>query len=50
MSKKILALLLILIFSPGNIFAQNVAPTITDPAALAKVQEEREAVLEENVR
>ena len=44
MSKKILALLLILIFSPGNIFAQNVAPTITDPAALAKVQEEREAV------
>ena len=44
MSKKILAVLLISAFTINNIFGQNVAPTITDPAALANVQEQREAV------
>ena len=42
--KKIIALLIVSSLCIDSLQAQNVAPAITDPAALAKVQEERDAV------
>ena len=42
--KKIIALLIVSSLCVDSLQAQNVAPAITDPAALAKVQEERDAV------
>ena len=42
--RKILALLIALTLCIDSLHAQNVAPAITDPVALAKVQEQRDAV------
>ena len=42
--RKILALLIASTICIDTLRAQNVAPAITDPVALAKVQEQRDAV------
>jgi len=42
--KKIIALLIVSSLCIDSLQAQNVAPVITDPAALTKIQQERDAV------